>query len=57
MNFLKPYFIGQTQNSISRRVTEPEMIENVSCIKKFNNVKKQKSIRSINNIKIKTMYQ
>ena len=59
----KPYYIGQTQNSISRRMTEhlqngsmkdhminshkniltrPEIVKNVSCVKIFDNVKKQK---------------
>ena len=59
---LKAYYIGQTQNSISRRMTEhlqngavkehmmnkhrtiltrSDIVKNVSCIKRFNNVKKQ----------------
>ena len=62
----KPYYIGQTQNSISRRMTEhlqngsmkdhminshkniltrPEIVKNVSCVKKFDNVKKQKYMK------------
>ena len=59
---LKAYYIGQTQNSISRRMTEhlqngavkehmmnkhrtiltrPEIVKNVTRIKRFNKVKKQ----------------